>query len=383
MINLLLGPPGGGKSYEAVVHHVLPALQAGRRVITNLPLDMARLAAIDPGFPHLVEIRHAAAPVRGTWTPGGNGSAFTLAGQPRPSALGTRAFSSPWCFWTEQEEGQGGPLFVVDECHLSMPRTGTNRELEEWFSLHRHFRCDVLLITQSYGKLSKAICDLVQIVYRVRKNIAFGSSSSYVRKVQDGLRGEVVNTSIRRYEKRFFGVYKSHTQTGAGAEAAANDIKPIWKHWTFIGAGLLLSSVAVAAASGLVPNPLKPPAAEADSQAKQPQRLTQGHQSPPEPAKPAPAPQVAPVSEQAEHEAPEPFAGHGIHMTGMAQMGPFVLYTFTVSQNGQPVLTVTHQDLVEAGYGWQGRGPCAGVLTFGKKVRAVVCDSPQVSMVKA
>ncbi|MBI5918423.1 MAG: hypothetical protein HY849_03485 [Nitrosomonadales bacterium] len=43
MINLLLGPPGGGKSYEATVYHVLPALAKGRKIITNLPLDLDRI----------------------------------------------------------------------------------------------------------------------------------------------------------------------------------------------------------------------------------------------------------------------------------------------------------------------------------------------------
>lgn len=34
----MTGLPGGGKSYGAVAHQVLPALRAGRRVVTNLPL---------------------------------------------------------------------------------------------------------------------------------------------------------------------------------------------------------------------------------------------------------------------------------------------------------------------------------------------------------
>ncbi|EPW3551744.1 zonular occludens toxin domain-containing protein, partial [Pseudomonas aeruginosa] len=38
MINLILGQPGGGKSHEAVVYHVVPALNQGRKVITNLAL---------------------------------------------------------------------------------------------------------------------------------------------------------------------------------------------------------------------------------------------------------------------------------------------------------------------------------------------------------
>ncbi len=46
MINGLEGIPGSGKSYEATVYHVLAALQTGRLVITNLPLNVEVFAAI-------------------------------------------------------------------------------------------------------------------------------------------------------------------------------------------------------------------------------------------------------------------------------------------------------------------------------------------------
>ncbi|POB76042.1 zonular occludens toxin domain-containing protein, partial [Vibrio vulnificus] len=32
--------PGSGKSYESVVYHVIPALKDGRKVVTNLPLNL-------------------------------------------------------------------------------------------------------------------------------------------------------------------------------------------------------------------------------------------------------------------------------------------------------------------------------------------------------
>ena len=72
MINLLLGAPGGGKSYEAVVYHILPALEKGRKVITNLPLNIERIAAIDPAYSDLIEKRDETRAVRPataeTWT---------------------------------------------------------------------------------------------------------------------------------------------------------------------------------------------------------------------------------------------------------------------------------------------------------------------------
>jgi len=54
MINLLLGQPGGGKSYEAVAFHILPALAQGRKVITNMPLDLEHICSIDTSYRALI-----------------------------------------------------------------------------------------------------------------------------------------------------------------------------------------------------------------------------------------------------------------------------------------------------------------------------------------
>ncbi len=66
-VNALEGIPGSGKSYEAVAYHVLPALRSGRKVITNLPLNIDAFAAIDPAWRDLIEIRTRPAPRIGDW----------------------------------------------------------------------------------------------------------------------------------------------------------------------------------------------------------------------------------------------------------------------------------------------------------------------------
>lgn len=38
MIYAIVGRPRSGKSYESVVYHIIPAIQSGRKVITNIPL---------------------------------------------------------------------------------------------------------------------------------------------------------------------------------------------------------------------------------------------------------------------------------------------------------------------------------------------------------
>ena len=58
------------------------------------------------------------------------------------------------------EQGQG-PLYVVDEAHLSLGRQ-TNTQILEWYSLHRHYGVDVVLMTQNLRKLNRDIKDMVE-----------------------------------------------------------------------------------------------------------------------------------------------------------------------------------------------------------------------------
>ena len=226
-ITMLLGVPGSGKSYESVVYQTLPALQAGRKVITNLPLNVDKFAELDPAFPALIELRNP------------------TVDNPRPfSRLDDYQFD-----WRGPDGG--GPLFIIDECHFSLPRGSTPRDIEEWFSMHRHYLVDVILITQSYGKVSKSICELVQNAIVLRKNSTLGHSKSYRRQVRDGLRNSTeVGMSVRWLNEKYYPLYKSHTKSGGGAEAGLMDVKTIWTNWRFYLLGLSLVVILYAAYQG-------------------------------------------------------------------------------------------------------------------------------------
>ncbi len=373
MINLLLGAPGGGKSYEATVYHILPALQQGRKVVTNLPLNVEAFCAIDPAFGPLIEVRTA---TKAKYARDG--------AKPRPFSV-VEDYADDW----RHPEKGFGPLFVIDECHLALPKGETDRAVEEWYSMHRHHNVDGLLITQSYGKISAAVRDLVQVVYRVRKNVALGSTGSYTRKVQDGLRGEVVNTTIRKYEKRYFSLYRSHTQGKAVDEFNASDVRPIWKHWSFQGAAVCVAVLVYMLASGKVSAPWSvperdaakkvpasapmPPGSAASASSNPQVSLGQENASQPSPA------------DQAEAEAKrEPFGERGVHLTGYLEMPGRRVWTFVLSQNGQRLGSISQRELIDAGYRWEGHSHCSGVLRWGEKVeRNVICDSPQVGVFKS
>lgn len=356
MINLLLGAPGGGKSYEAVVYHILPALQGGRKVVTNLPLQVDEISALDPTYRALLDIRTESV------------------GQVPDGDLPARAFSRVEDYgdkWRHPDTG-AGPLYVIDECHIPLPLIGTPKDVEHWYSLHRHESADVLLITQSYGKINKAIRDLVQIVYRVRKNVAFGSQNSYTRKVQDGLRGDVVNTAIRTYKPQYFKFYKSHTR-GGGAELGAKDIKPFWLRWPVLAFGAMVLFVIGYTAMADLGNPMAPKKpVQATSVSPDQKKSLDG------PIQPVSLP-VQPTPQRA-----EPFDGFGLHLVGDITWGnnPRTIYVM-VTKSGALVTVLHMSDLQQVGYEWHEYGPCAGVLTWHGRDRTLVCDPPNPSLPSA
>jgi len=248
MITGLEGIPGSGKSYEASVFHVLEALKAGRKVITNLPLDVDRYAAIDPSYRYRIEIRQSPAPIRGTWD-ANRKNAFELFDDGHVEAVGLRVstFGHVWDYydeWKHPESGLG-PLFVVDECHVALPRVGTERAVIEWFKLHRHFNVDVLLITQSFRDIDSSIASLLAVLVKVRKADVLGKPDHYIRKVHGGYRGGLISTEQRKYRPELFGLYRSHTQGQSSAEGSLTDVKPLVVKWKWLTRGL--SAVALVA----------------------------------------------------------------------------------------------------------------------------------------
>jgi zona occludens toxin len=400
MINLLLGLPGGGKSYEAVVFHILPALALGRKVITNLALDVEAICALHPEYRPLIEIRTATLKEKPEVDWSKAESLFKRFGiaarEPRHNAYpfsNLEDYGDPW----RHPENGSGPLYVIDECHICLPKIGTPVKVEEWFSMHRHEFADVLLITQTYGKINQAVRDIVQVCYRVKKATAFGFNTKYIRKVQDGIRGEVVNTSIREYKSQFFKFYRSNTKSGAGVEMASQDIKPIWKNWTFIGAGLCGLTIIAMVSLIDFKHPFKPRItnekngtlatvdARPNSLAAAPLLETPKHVLPGVEARTQRAQEAGIQLPDLNPESADPFKEKGLHLVGhikaLKDGKTFERWLFAVSQNGQYINTISSDDLAGTGYVWTAHSPCSGVLALGKLRRPVSCDTPQIQLI--
>lgn len=378
MINFLLGPPGGGKSYEAVVYHILPALQADRLVITNLPLNLEHIKAVNPDYLHLIEIRTETLKNKPENTQRENLLYKRPTYNQNSTYFNNSAFSHVEDYshpWRHPVTG-AGPLYVIDECHIPLPLNGTELEVEHWYSLHRHESADVLLLTQSYGKINRAIRDLVQVCYRVKKNTSFGSEKTYIRKVQDGLRGEVVNTSIRKYEKQYFPFYQSHT-LGGGAELAAQDIVPIWRRWPFIGSAMMFILFFIILIFGDLKNPMNM------KNYQKPTSETTTSDPIPSNEKLQTEIKIINTSQTSINEPikkDEPYSSYGIHIVGHISSAKKNLWILALSYNGQKLKNVYSNEFINLGYGFQPIGDCSAWLTYFGSKRFITCDTPKQTL---
>lgn len=394
MINGLEGIPGSGKSYEAVTFHVLHALSQGRMVITNLPLQISEFEKISPSYRALIDLRHKSSPVIGTWDPArvdanGNGAAFEIHQDKifgeifdEKSKVDNGVFGSVWDYyttWKHPTTGQG-PLFVIDECHTSMPKIGIDMQVVEWFKLHRHFNCDVLLATQNFRDVNQPIANLLAMLVKVRSaDVLSGKKDSYIRKVHAGFRGAVISTEIRKYQVEFFALYKSHSQGNSVAESTASDVSPMLVKFKRFSRFFYLVTAVYCVWAGY--RWFQPKPVEAVQLSTIP-AVTNSLKAVPLADKQSPS--VVSVDSQKMQpmkadEIPEPYASKGLHLTGRMELGKRVLYTFAVSNVNARIGQITSDDLKKIGYVWQPLTDCSGTLRWKENAKSITCDAPAVA----
>jgi zona occludens toxin len=373
-INGISGRPGSGKSYEAVIRQIMPALQSGRKVVTNIPLNVEwfctyvgehcrdLIIQIDGGFHNYG---------------------------------GKRYFSDAEHFLRYQDwrnEKNQGVLFVVDECHLPMPRSSaadgvsTQRELKEYLSMHRHYGHDVILLSQNFRKVDRDIVDMIQTCYFTTKLSFLGKDDEYVCKVADGVSRNIVTTHRREYDKKYFGAYQSHTKSeGSVQEAESVDIPKWYHHWYNIGAiamGFLFVFFLYTGLNSDKPQPESDPVQNIHFEKQQissPPIATTAQA--PQPQKPADKPQPEP---EPEPDLKHPYQGVNMHIVG--NYSDFnrgrlqKIIWISISRNGQVLTEITHADLALAGYEYTVLNDCLIDLKHGKFQQYVFCDSPTQSV---
>ncbi|SHF27671.1 zona occludens toxin [Lampropedia hyalina DSM 16112] len=397
MINAIEGIPGSGKSYEAVVYHILPSLQQGRKVITNLPLNIERLSAIDPRYRDLIDVRTQPAPILGIWDSSNiaKSPAFQLFedGHTETPSVDVSTFGSVWDYYTDWKRDDGiGPLYVIDECHVALDRIGTPKAVIEWYKLHRHYNADVLLLTQSTRDINQPIARLIATLIRCRKVDILGRKNAYIRRVFAGYRGAEIQQDERPYMPQYFDLYSSHTQGRAVAEEDSRDVTPLmvkFKRWRRLYYVFMFGFIAYTIHFLFFSDRDNNPDHQFPQQHKpvNPPPQNSALTEPPPPSlspEPLLPPQPPPVSEPPPLPPPSPkpsgvYDHQQIHMTGHIVMGGRSLTSFVVSDGNRQMYDVTSDDMQAAGYEWQRLGPCAGWLILGSNRRAITCDAPPLN----
>jgi len=225
-INAYTGLMGSGKSYEVVENVILPALAAGRRVVTNV----ANLQT-DKIKSYLVETLKADPDKLGSIVQCQNDDITKTNFFPPETPLENEAPSTV----------QPGDLVVIDECWRWWAQGCkiTNDHMV-FFRMHRHFTnpetgvsCDLVLIVQDIGDLDRKLKAVVENTYRMSKHKALGSDARYRVDVYQGhklLRSAPLRSIQRKYNKDIFPLYQSYSHgDGKGKEVAIDDRNNIFK----------------------------------------------------------------------------------------------------------------------------------------------------------
>lgn len=223
-----VGMPGSGKSYDVVANQIMPALKAGRRVVTNIPLHMDVVRQVVPDA--IVD----ELPIE-------------------------KIQGDPPVLW---EYALPGCVLIIDECWRLWPAGLKADKVPEPFKKllaeHRHMvdaennAMQIVLVTQDLSQIAMFARQLVEQTFAHTKLSHVGASGSYRVDVYQGPRTganlpreQRIREILGRYDKSVFKLYQSHTMSESG-KAGANEksMDPrgnIWRRpMLWIGAGFSL-----------------------------------------------------------------------------------------------------------------------------------------------
>ncbi|WP_287917382.1 zonular occludens toxin domain-containing protein [Comamonas sp.] len=208
-INVYSGLMGSGKSYECVSSVIVPAVRAGRRVVTNvdgIDSDAIRAYCQDKfsvPMEQLGEVVHC-----------------TNDDVPKASFLPHGQAVDTFC--------QPGDIVCIDEAWRFW---GTDCKLlpehKVFFREHRHFVhpdtkvcCDLVLMVQDITDLHRTLRVVVEVTFRTTKIKTLGWQKTYRVEMWEGYKLTAkgrVSVQNKRYDAEIFPLYSSYTG-GTGKE---------------------------------------------------------------------------------------------------------------------------------------------------------------------
>jgi len=164
-ITFITAPIGGGKSLYATIQICHELERTERKVVTNVPLDMAELAEYCHKYiKQPVDLRKRVRLLTETEVPRffrfmpETDLDWHEIPEDMPNRQRDEARAARRKALFAQRQGDGGCLYVLDECHIFFParewqRIGT--EIEDYMSQLRKLNDDLFLITQHAEKVDK------------------------------------------------------------------------------------------------------------------------------------------------------------------------------------------------------------------------------------
>jgi zona occludens toxin len=252
------GVPGSGKSYAMLAEVIVPAVRAGRRVLTNVSGTNPD-AVIDycaKKWPNDVGHFGSVVLVEGekTTEPG----FFPNSDDPEAESV-----------------LQPGDLFVFDEVRMYWPRRGRfSPEIMKFLRYHRHFvdtdtgqSTDVVLASQLITDYHADYRGIIERNYKFKKLKTLGRPTNYVWSMWEGSdqrKGEAVANGGGTYRKEIYALYSSYI-TGAGKETGTDRRENVLankKLWLLVAGIVAMSIVSLWSLWSLFTPSKKPVAAE-------------------------------------------------------------------------------------------------------------------------
>ena len=202
-IHCYVGMPGSGKSYNAVENQILPALRAGRTVVTNIPLRFDALRAL-VGTGKIVE--------------------FPL----------NSVMQNPE---TIKDYVTKGCLFVLDEAWRIWPSGQKTNDIPEVYKSllaeHRHMVDDqkrstqIVLIVQDASNIATFARKLVESTFIHTKLSHVGAAGRFRVDIYHGPVTGTIGPKDRRdreifgtYKSEIWDLYQSHTMSDSNSDGA-------------------------------------------------------------------------------------------------------------------------------------------------------------------
>jgi zona occludens toxin len=203
-IHILCGPPRQGKSYHAVNHYANEAIKSGRKVLTNLPLNL-----------EVLNEEHGEDVVK--------------------ELVEFREFTKDPDTWQDEWKNEAGVgTYVIADESADFLKGDIPEELAHYFRMHGHMSQDILFITQIETDITPAVRKMSPYVDEVQNlDKLLGDMGKYrvhtYRMVQ-GQRKKLQESRTFSFSKTGFERYKSRTQSDqSGKNAKVLGTRPLWK----------------------------------------------------------------------------------------------------------------------------------------------------------